>query len=156
MPEGRRGLAATGFQREWGKCPRIFTNGRWVISVSLEHQEALLVHFCAGDGGGEEGVGEEGADEEAFGGGGDGEAGEEAAEGVGFLAELLVFVPGRHGGIGDFGGEEDAGFCVDVAAEGRGGGSGILKWGRRSKRRRKISWGAVEAEGEAFVAGEFT
>ncbi|OYW72034.1 MAG: hypothetical protein B7Z37_26030 [Verrucomicrobia bacterium 12-59-8] len=105
-------------------------------AVSLNQQEALLVHFGTGDGGGE-------------GEGGD-EAGEEAAEGVGFLAELLVFVVGRHGRIGDFCAEEDAGWGVDVAAEGRGGGSGILKLGRRSKR--KISRRAVEAEGEAFVA----
>ncbi len=91
----------------------------------------MLVHFGTGDGGGEGGVGEEGGDEDAFGGGADGESGEEAAEGVGLLAELFVFVRCGEGRIGDFGGEEDAGFCVDVAAEEGGLGMGGL-WGRIS------------------------
>ena len=73
----------------------------------------------------------EGDDEEAFGGGLDGEAGEEAAEGSCFLAELLVFVGGGQGRIGDFGGEEDAGGGVDVAAEDGGPWAVGGGWRRR-------------------------
>ena len=60
---------------------------------------------------------------EACGGGLDGEAGEEAAEGVGFAAELLVFVASGHGRVGGLGAEEEGGEGIDVAAE-DGGASG--------------------------------